>query len=92
MAVNYRPNSVDSCVILAEVEGQKITFNVGYENIESCMETIRDVFDNQCRVYISGFDLVSKNANMTPEDILKRIRKNRPNTNTQENNKTLLLK
>ena len=70
-------DKVESCVLVAEVNGSSYYYNVDPANIESGIKTIvaaYDTFDEMCsRVYISGFNLVSRDTNLSKEELIKRV-------------------
>lgn len=89
MSVNFKPNHENSCIVLAEIEGEKVTFNVDYSDIVSCIEIVKEIYDPNCKVYISGFDIVTKGTNLSDEQVINKI--NRTVSNKKEEKpKTLL--
>ena len=77
MTVNYKKGHIESCILVAEIGDSKQRFNVDVHNIENGIKTIIAAYDyvgRPCqRVYISGFDLVTDNTNLTKEGIIARV-------------------
>ena len=87
--VNYKPNCVSSCIIIAEIDGEEYRIYTSIKETQKCKDIIEEVYKGRCkRVYISGFDLVKENDNITSSEVIDRIRKQRPGK--KEHEKTLL--
>ena len=62
--VNYKPNCVSSCIIIAEIYEEEYRIYTSIEEIQKCKDIIEEVYKGRCkRVYISGFELVKENDN-----------------------------
>ena len=91
MIVNNHPNDEQSCVLLAEIEGQKITFNLKYKDVTDTIDMINEIFDHKCKVYVSGYNLVSKGTNLTRKQSLERIQINTTSEKEKEKVRALLM-
>ena len=77
MEVRNREGYVESCVLVAEIDGSNHYFNVALPDIEIGMKTIRATYekiDRKCsKVYIGGFTLVSRNTNLSKKGLVERV-------------------
>ena len=77
MAIKYREGYVESCVLVAEIEGSNYYYNVAPADIETGMKTIRATYDQlnkKCsKVYIGGFTLVTDDTNLSKRGLVERV-------------------
>ena len=77
MTVNYKEGHIDSCVIIAEADGSKDRYFVAPEDADQSIRLIKNALriigKENPKVYISGFTLVTKNTNLSQEDIVNKI-------------------
>ena len=91
MTVNYNNGKVESCVLVAEIDGYNYYYNVAVSDIEKSIRTIEeayDYYDKMCtRIYISGFTLVGKSDNLSQEEIIERVARNARSFRKLDNSK-----
>ena len=77
MTGNYKEGHVDSCVIVAEVNGSNNRYFVAPEDAAQSMKLIENtikVFANtKPKVYVSGFTLVTEGTNLSQQEILNKV-------------------
>ena len=77
MTTKRQYNRVDSCVLVADVEDSRYSFNVDPKSAQESMQTIKDsyeLFNVDCkRVYVSGFILVEPGNNLSKSQLIDRV-------------------
>jgi len=75
--IEYKKDYIESCVLIAVVDGENYRFKVAPKEIETSIEFIQTAytyFNRDCnKIYISGFTLETSGSNLSKEEILKRI-------------------
>ena len=89
MVVNFKPNHISSCIVVAKINNENVSFNVSYNDIEPCKAIIEDICGEESKPYISGFDLVNEGRNLTLEQIMDKANR-LLNGLEREEQKTLL--
>ena len=94
--IKYREGYVESCVLVAEVDGSTYHYNVAPADIESGIKTIRATYDQLDRklskVYIGGFTLVTDDTNLTKRGIVERVITTENRLKNLRNNDTVTIK
>ena len=75
--LNNKNSNIESCILVAEVNGYSYHYNVAIPEIESSIKTIVVTYDELeqpiSRVYIAGFNLVSEGTNLSKEKFYNSI-------------------
>ena len=80
MTVRNKEGLVESCVLVAEINGYNYYYNVALPDIERSIRAIQaayDYYNMMCtKIYISGFTLVNESTNLSPEGIVEKVANN----------------